>query len=146
MVGVAWGAFSGVVPDLQLATGVTKGQLGTVLMFSALGSMCAMFLSPRFYARAGRWTLPLAGVALMIALNLPGLAGGMVGFALAMVCMGASVGMLDITSNIRVSAIEAQHNASLMNISHAMFSFAFGLAALATGFLREACYGPTRTR
>ena len=142
LVGLAWGTFSGVVPDLQVATGITKAELGTVLMFSAAGSILAMFLSPRFYARAARWTLPIAGVALLLAMNLPALAGSMVGLAIAMAVMGASVGMLDITSNIRISAIEAQHNASLMNISHAMFSFAFGGAALITGILREAGYGP----
>ena len=137
MVGTAWGTFSGVVPDIQAATGVTEGQLGTALMCSALGSMTAMFLSPRFFAAAARWTLPIAGLIMIVVLNLPALAQDLVTLAIIMGCMGASIGMLDITSNIRISAIEAQHNASLMNVSHAMFSFAFGLSALITGVLRE---------
>lgn len=141
MVGTAWGTFSGVVPDIQAATGVSNGQLGTALMCSALGSMTAMFLSPRFFAVAARWTLPIAGLIMIIVLNLPALASNLVTLALVMGCMGASIGMLDITSNIRISAIEADKNASLMNVSHAMFSFAFGLSALVTGLLREEGFG-----
>ncbi|MGV6806237.1 MAG: MFS transporter [Ruegeria sp.] len=140
MVGAAWGTFSGVVPDIQAQAGVSDGQLGTALMCSALGSMMAMFLSPRFFAAAARWTLPIGGMVMVLVLNLPAFATNLTTLAVIMACMGASIGMLDITSNIRVSAIESEHGASLMNISHAMFSFAFGGAALVTGILREAGY------
>ncbi|MGR3290488.1 MAG: MFS transporter, partial [Paracoccaceae bacterium] len=55
----------------------------------------------------------------------------------ALFFMGASVAMLDILSNIRVSVLETRFKMHLMNLAHAMFSFAFGGAAFAAAISRK---------
>jgi MFS family permease len=72
----------------------------------------------------------------------PGFATTPISFFLAMVLLGLSSGLLDIVSNARVSELEARHNRSLMNANHAMFSLAYALSAIATGFGREAGFSP----
>ena len=44
--------------------------------------------------------------------------------------------------NSRVSALEAQVRRSLMNLNHAVFSIAYAVCAILTGFAREAGLGP----
>ena len=44
--------------------------------------------------------------------------------------------------NARISEIEEAQGRSLMSLNHAMFSFAYASAALATGLAREAGFGP----
>ena len=144
IVGIFWGAFAGLMPDIKAAAGATDGQFGLLMMLSAAGSMGSMFLAPRYVARAARMSLPLAGLALLLAFHYPILASNLTRLGLALLLIGASVGMLDISANIRISAIEAQQQRGLMNVSHAMFSFAFGGAALMTGLAREAGMGPAQ--
>ena len=62
----------------------------------------------------------------------------------ALMLMGATVAMLDITANVEISARESRLGLHLMNVNHAMFSFAFGFTALGVGFARQAGLGPTQ--
>lgn len=144
MVGIFWGAFAGLMPDIKAQAGASDGQMGLLLMLSATGSMCSMFFSPRYFARAGHRALIGAGLILLVAFHLPIFATGLARLGLALLAMGATVGMLDICANIRISAIEARSGRGLMNVSHGMFSVAFGSAALMTGFAREAGLGPSQ--
>lgn len=141
-VGVFWGAFAAYVPVLKARIGASDEAFGMVLLVGALGAVSAMWLAPRFDARAGR--LAMAGAALLLGLAFagPARAEGLVAFALLMGLVGAASGLLDVVMNARLSLIENARGASLMNLNHAVFSFAYAGAAMGSGLAREAGWPP----
>jgi len=141
-IGVVWGGFAGVVPDLKAATGASEAGLGAALLCSSVGAMLSMYLAPRIGTALGRRALPLLGLILCAAFFYPLLAGSVPALAVAMFGMGASVSLLDITANVRISGLESRHRLHLMNLNHAMFSVAFAAAAFLTGLARKAGMGP----
>ncbi|WP_347311473.1 MFS transporter [Defluviimonas sp. SAOS-178_SWC] len=141
-VGVLWGAFAALVPDIKARIAAPDAAFGLAMMMSAIGGIAAMALAPRLMARLGRFGLPVAGVLLSVAFFYPLLARDALGFGLAMVAIGASVSLLDIGANMRLSVLEDRHGLHLMNFSHAMFSFAFAASALVASLARQAGHGP----
>ncbi len=141
-VGVFWGGFAALVPDIKAGIAAPDAVFGLAMMMAALGGIAAMALAPRLMAGLGRFGLPLAGVVLSLAFFHPLLARDAVGFGLAMVAIGASVALLDIGANMRLSVLEERHGLHLMNFSHAMFSFAFAASALGASLARKAGHGP----
>ncbi|WP_116599516.1 MFS transporter [Primorskyibacter marinus] len=141
-VGTFWGTFAASVPDLKQAAGLSDADMGLALLFSALGGFVAMYLSPRIGALLGRRVLPVSGALLVGGYLLLSLADGFASFAAAMLFSGLMVALLDVSANVRISVLEERHNMPLMNVNHAMFSFAFAGGALVTGIARRAGYGP----
>lgn len=141
-VGVFWGGISAMMPDIKSGVGAGDAELGAVLLASAGGGMLAMYLAPRLSAILGRVLVPLAGLVLAFAFAYPVLAGSISGLAVAFFGVGLSVATLDIAANVRISALEARRGLHLMNVNHAMFSFAFCGSAFATGLARKAGFGP----
>ncbi len=141
-VGVFWGAFAAYIPDFKRITGASDAELGATLMAASVGGILVMWLAPRLSARLGRATLPLGAVILALALGYPLMARSVPALALALFGMGASVSFLDIGSNMRISDLEARHKLHLMNLNHAMFSFAFAGSALAASLSRRAGLPP----
>ncbi len=141
-VGVFWGGFAAYVPEIKLRSGASDAELGLALIMAAAGGIVAMALVPRYLAALGRHALPLAMVVVALALFYPLGARGVPGLALALFGMGASVSLLDIGTNVRLSMLEDRHQTGLMNLAHAMFSFALGLSALAASLARSAGWPP----
>ncbi|MGB5558154.1 MAG: MFS transporter [Paracoccaceae bacterium] len=140
-IGVVWGGVAGFMPDIKAAVGASDAELGSALVMSAFGSIVSMYLAPRVGAALGRIALPLFGAVLCLAFFYPLLASNVASLGLAMFCIGASVAMLDITANVRISALENRHGLHLMNVNHAMFSVAFALTALVAALARKAGAG-----
>jgi predicted MFS family arabinose efflux permease len=90
----------------------------------------------------GRIALPLATALMALAFALPGHAGALFLFPLAMMCCGAATGLTDVLMNARVSVIEADRDMPLMNLCHAAYSFGYAGAAIATGAMRAAEWPP----
>jgi len=143
-MGALWGCFAAFVPVIKAGLGAGDGVFGTALLFSAVGLVMAMWLAPLADARLGRWALPFASALLSLAFLLPGIAGSIVVFAMCMACVGMASGLTDVVMNARVSELEAAHKRSLMNLNHAMFSFAYAASAFATGFARESGWAPVQ--
>ncbi len=141
-VGVFWGSFAALVPDIKAGIAAPDAAFGLAMMMAAIGGISAMALAPRLMARLGRFGMPVAGTLLSAAFFYPVLASDTFGFALAMIAVGASVSLLDIGANMRLSVLEERHSLHLMNFSHAMFSFAFAASAFAASLARKAGYGP----
>jgi MFS family permease len=141
-VGVIWGGFAALAPDIKAAAEADDRAFGLALLMAAAGGMAAMYLAPRIARALGRRVLPVAGVVLLAAFFYSPLAGNVWQLGLALFGMGVSVATLDITANMRISALEARHKLHLMNLNHAMFSFAFAGAAFATSLARKAGFGP----
>lgn len=142
VVGLYWGSFAGLVPDLKAAIGASDGVFGMAMFVASFGAVAAMWLAPRADAALGARALQGAALAMALAFLLPGWAWGAVSFALAMLLASAGSGALDVLMNTRVSEIEAREKRSLMNLNHALFSFAYAGAALCAGVFREAGFGP----
>ncbi|WP_092363058.1 MFS transporter [Cribrihabitans marinus] len=141
-VGLYWGSFAALAPQLKAQTGLSDAGFGLALLVGALGAVAAMWLAPRAEARLGRHAMPVLALLLAAAFLLPGLTTGGVAFALAMLAASGASGTLDVVMNARVSQIEAAENRPLMNLNHAIFSFAYAAAALLAGLGREAGLAP----
>jgi MFS family permease len=141
-LGLGWGAFAAFVPDIKAGLGASDALFGALLLGSSLGLVTAMWLAPWIDARLGRLAMPAASVSLAVAFLMPGLASVPLAFALAMAMVGVTSGLTDVVMNSRVSELETRHCRTLMNLNHAMFSFAYAGAALATGLAREAGLPP----
>lgn len=136
VMGLGWGTFAAYVPEMKAALGVGDGALGLLLLCSSVGLVTAMWIAPRLDDRLNALALPVVAAALAMAFALPGLVTQPVVFAGVMVLLGASSGMTDVIMNARVSELEMRHRRALMNLNHAMFSFAYAGAAILCSFAR----------
>ncbi|MBU2865375.1 MFS transporter [Pacificibacter marinus] len=141
IVGLYWGTFSAMVPELKAQVGASDAQLGWALMTAAIGGMAAMFLAPKVAKALGKYQLPVLAVLLALLSQLPVFAHSLPFMFVMMVVLGAGVSGFDITSNMRLSELEERHGLHLMNVNHAMFSLCFGLSALAVGWMRQSGMG-----
>lgn len=141
-MGVAWGAYAALIPDIKAMLGVNDARFGSLLLATPIAAVATMVAAPRIAPAFGRHVLPLATLALALAFLLPGWIAQPALFAAAMMVVGISNGFLDVTMNARVSALEVDRSLHLMNLNHAAYSLAFAAAAVATGGLRAAGWGP----
>lgn len=141
-MGVLWGTFAAVLPDLKAMLGVNEAQLGLLIFMTPIAAISAMLVAPIFGAAMGRAALPLAALLMALAFMLPGQASVWWLFPLAMACAGAATGLTDVLMNARVAAIETQREVHLMNLAHAAYSFGYAGGAVLTGVLRGAGWGP----
>ncbi len=137
-MGMGWGTFAAYVPEIKAGLGVGDGVFGGLLLFSSLGLLTSMWLAPRLDDALHKMALPVAAGLLALSFLLPGLVSAPVLFALVMVCLGATSGLTDVVMNARVSELESRHRLSLMNVNHAVFSFAYAGAAVVCSFTRDA--------
>ena len=140
-VGVFWGTFAASVPELKQASQLSDADMGLALLFSAMGGIVAMYLSPRIGEMLGRRVLPVSGMLLVGGYLLLSVAQGFGAFAGALLFSGLMVALLDVSANVRISVLEERHAMPLMNLNHAMFSFAFAGGAFVTGMARAAGFG-----
>lgn len=143
--GIFWGAFAAYTPQIKAGVGADDGTWGLVLLAAAIGSISSMWLAPRFDARFGRAAMALACLWIALAFQLPMWTTSLALFAAFMVLAGSGAGLLDVVMNARLSAIEARRSASLMNLNHATFSFAYAGSALSAGLARDAGIAPAVT-
>jgi predicted MFS family arabinose efflux permease len=141
-MGVVWGSYAALVPDIKAMLAVSDAQFGSLLLATPIAAVSSMLIAPRLAPRLGSHVLPLAVLALAAAFLLPGWLAMPAFFATSMVMVGATNGFLDVTMNARVSAIESDYGLHLMNLNHAAYSFAYGLAAIATGWARSSGHTP----
>lgn len=141
-MGVLWGSFAAVLPDLKAMLGVDEAQLGLLLFVTPIAAMAAMLAAPLVGAAAGRIALPLAAGLMALAFALPGQASVIWMFPLAMAACGAATGLTDVLMNARVAALENARGLHLMNLAHAGYSFGYAGGAIATGAMRSAGWGP----
>src|SRR4051812_50007738 len=88
-LGLFWGAWAAVLPDVQEATNTTKGALGIAMLFVSVGSIPSMFLlaAPavrRFGARA----VAVGCGGLAIGTTLPGVATTLPGLIFCLTAAG----------------------------------------------------------
>ncbi|MEM8730336.1 MAG: MFS transporter [Pseudomonadota bacterium] len=141
-IALFWAALAAQVPELKARIGASDAVFGVVFLVSSLGSLVAMWFAPQVDRWLGPNALALAIASMALAFFLPGLAPGVVTFTLTMVLAASGSGVADVIMNARVSELEARHDRPLMNLNHAVFSFAYAFAAMATGWARENAWSP----
>ncbi len=141
-MGVLWGTYAAVLPDLMVMLGVDEARLGLVIVFTPIAAVCAMLLAPRFGAALGGLALPAAALAMALAFALPGQSPGLWLFAIAMMGCGAATGLTDVLMNARVAELENTRGLHLMNLCHAAYSFGYAGGAIATGAMRSGDWSP----
>lgn len=141
-MGVLWGTFAAVLPDLKAMLGVDEGQLGLLIFLTPIAAISAMLAAPAFGAAMGRAALPLAVTVMACAFALPGQTAVIWLFPLAMACAGAATGLTDVLMNARVAAMENARGLHLMNLTHAAYSFGYAGGAILTGVMRGAGWEP----
>lgn len=142
VVGLFWGCFAAFVPVIKAQLGANDALFGTLLLGSATGLLSSMWLAPRADRVFADRSMQLGVVLLALAWLVPHQIETPFLFAVAMGFVGGASGLLDVVMNARVSELEAKTGKPLMNANHAMFSVAYGFAALVTGFSREAGVPP----
>jgi len=141
-MGVVWGAFMASMPDLKAGLGVSDGRLGQLLLAGSMMAITMMLLAPRLGGWLGRGVVPLGTLMMGLGVVLPAQAATPLLFAGALMVMGGATGALDVWMNARLSTIEAGRGMALMNLNHAVYSFAYAGAAGLTGLARAAGYTP----
>ncbi|MBA3910807.1 MAG: MFS transporter [Rhodobacter sp.] len=142
VMGVLWGTFAAVLPDLKAMLGVDEGQLGLLIFLTPIAAISAMLAAPAFGAATGRAALPLSVALMALGFALPGQTASLWLFPLALACAGAATGLTDVLMNARVAAMENARGLHLMNLTHAAYSFGYAGGAILTGVLRAAGWGP----
>ncbi|MFF9674377.1 MFS transporter [Streptomyces eurythermus] len=133
--GSVTGSFATRVPWIREHAGLSAGQLGFALAFTAFGAACAMPLAGRVTHRFGS-RAALRGLLAMwtLALVLPSLAPNLVTLCLALFAYGASSGMADVAMNALGVEVERLLGKSVMSGLHGMWS-AGALTGSAAGTL-----------
>ncbi len=141
-MGVLWGTFAAVLPDIMTMLNVDEARLGLVILFTPVAAVGAMLLAPRIGSVLGGVALPVATAAMALAFVLPGQAQVLWVFPLAMMCCGAATGLTDVLMNARVAEQENTGGVHLMNLCHAAYSFGYAGGAIATGVMRSNAWSP----
>ena len=136
-IGLFWGSFAAAVPDIKAKIGVSDAEFGILLLINAVGLVAAMILAPRIGQVLQRRALQVSFVGMGLACPLLISMPTPVTFAMAVVVTGFASGLLDVLINTRVAELEAKTGTALMNANHAMFSVAYGVAALTMGMIRD---------
>ncbi|MDF1729313.1 MAG: MFS transporter [Sulfitobacter sp.] len=141
-IGSVWACYFAQMPVIKANVGASDGAYGSVVLLASLGALAAMWLAPLFRRLFGG-----EAVALGILITLAGVlwSGGVRDLwllCLALTLMSVGSGIVDVLVNARVSEIEESTGRGLMNLNHALYSFAYSGAALLTGLLRESGLGP----
>ncbi len=141
-MGVGWGSFAAVLPDLMTMLAVNEGELGRLMFMAPIAGVLAMLAAPKLGAAFGKFALPVASVSMALAFVLPGQAASVWLFPLALMACGAATGLTDVLMNARVTTMEHARGMPLMNLCHAAYSFGYAGGAVMTGVLRQNGWPP----
>lgn len=142
LMGVLWAGFHAYAPHIKAVAGASDWGFGMALFASAVGSLGAMMLAPRFEMLAGTRTLIAAGLIMLAAFQVLPPVAGFAALIAVMVLIGATMGLMDVLMNAQVARDEAASGRSLMNLNHGIYSLAYAVAALVAAPLRGAGIGP----
>jgi predicted MFS family arabinose efflux permease len=136
---VSLGALLARMPDLQVALGVNKSELGLTLIGMAIGALISLTLSSPLIAHLGARTtafITVLGTAAAFAF-VPWVGAAPLVFCI-LFCAGLLAGALEINLNVEIDRIEAQLGRGIMNRAHGFWSLGFFVTALIASVVRQA--------
>ncbi|GGJ83934.1 MFS transporter [Deinococcus aquiradiocola] len=112
------------IPDVRDRLHLSDAQVGTAILFIAVGSMFSMPLSGPWIARHGSAAVTrLFGLLFCLSLPLPFLAPSLPLLCLALAAVGLTNGAMDVAMNAQGVAVERQMDRPVLSSFHAWFSF-----------------------
>jgi predicted MFS family arabinose efflux permease len=121
--GFVMGTFAPQIPLLLPRHGITKSDLGLLLLVMGIGAVLAMLFAGKIIARlGGRLTLRVFAALLIPVLPAVVLAPGVPTLALALALMGAVVGCMDVAMNAQAVEVEQRLGRAIMSSSHGFWS------------------------
>lgn len=134
---LAAGAIHTRIPDLQVAMGLSEGQLGLVLMGQPLGALSMFLFSSAIIERFGprRTILAVLPVVIITAALATVLLHPVALFTL-LAFNGIGFSLSNIAMNVEADRVEAATSARVMNTCHGVWSVGFLLTSLLGATLR----------
>jgi MFS family permease len=131
--GVMFGAWASRIPAVQAHTGLDSTYLGFALLAAAGGAVLAMTFAGMLAGRYGSRPVTVAGL-LGYAACVPGLAlaDSFVTLTLALLCVGAFQGSMDVAMNANGLAVERAGTRPIMSRLHGTWSVGSFLGAFVT--------------
>ena len=121
------------IPDVKERLRLNEAQLGVALLSMAVGALAAQILSGYALGRFGSRRVTMAMAVLFCSTaTLPGAAPTMPLLMLALFCVGAANGALDVAMNGQAALVEKQHGRPIMASFHGLWS-AGGMVGAALG-------------
>ncbi|WP_067479720.1 MFS transporter [Actinomadura hibisca] len=128
LVGSAWVAR---IPQIKESLGLSEGALGVALLGAPVGVVAGVRFAGRCVARWGSRDVSLAGGAAgALALVPLGLAWNLGSLIVALMLMGASLGLMDVAMNAQGVVVERGYGRPLMSGLHGSYSVGTLLGAL----------------
>lgn len=134
---LAAGAIHTRIPDLQVAMGLSEGQLGLVLMGQPLGALSMFLFSSAIIERFGprRTILAVLPIVIITAALATVLLHPIALFVL-LAFNGIGFSLSNIAMNVEADRVEAATGARVMNTCHGVWSVGFLLTSLLGATLR----------
>lgn len=121
--GFALAAWVVNIPAVQEATGISHATLGGLLLVLGAGSVVGLQTGGLLIDRVGSRTLTVvAGLALAVAVNLPGFATTPGALAGALAAFGLANGLTDVAMNDQAVLVERRYPRPVMSSFHACWS------------------------
>lgn len=125
-----FGTWVTYIPFISTKVGLSKGDLGIVLLFGAIGSIFSLPFSKKMVSRIGEGKLALISTSLYAISMLGNFLSN--SFILLCICLfinGLTSAFMQIAINSIISTIEKKDNVSIMTSCHGFFSFGGLIAA-----------------
>lgn len=136
VMGVWWGAWAALLPDVKRSTSASEPELGSALLWMGAGALPAMLITGRLWRRFDRRLVSAALFIYGCVSILPSLAPDPLALAVAMTLVGAASGSLDVSMNAALSDVEVGTGRRLMYLAHGLFSLAVLVGSVTVGILR----------
>ncbi|WP_394525461.1 MFS transporter [Paenarthrobacter nicotinovorans] len=132
--GLVFASWAARIPTVTETLQLSSGQMGSLLLCIALGSLLAMPSTGWLVSRIGTANT-IRGAGLLISAAVAGmagslLAGSVVGTAVALFAYGMGMGVWDVTQNIEGADVEHKLGRTVMPQFHAAFSGGAFIGAL----------------
>ena len=138
-IGLAWASYFAVMPVIKAGNvGASDGQYGMAILVSSFGALAAMWLAPFCLRVFGGLAISVGILVVALGMFSSGQSHMLWMLVLGMTLAAVGSGVVDVLVNAKVCEVEAETGRALMNLNHALYSFAYAAGALATGVLREA--------
>ena len=126
------------LPAVKAQLGLDNAAFGAAIAAMPVGALAAGLLAPAFIARFGSARVAAFGLVLLAAavLGVP-LAGTWLGFAAAMLAVGALDAVVDVAQNAHGFRVQRLYGRSIVNAFHGLWS----VGAVAGGLLGSAAAG-----
>ena len=143
MNGFLVGAWAPKIPEFAERLGLSKSQLGLMILLIGVGSLCLMPVAGALMAARGSEKVVKVMAVLMVpSLFLLTMTDQVWTAAIAVIWFGGFMGAMDVAMNTNAVAVERRMGSAIMSSCHAFWSLG-GLVGSATGGLMISWFGVT---